>query len=127
VKILYIGVLGLTGVYLRHFISTYYSHGVAEFPVGTFLANSIGCFIAGVVFAFIGHYGHTALLTGLLTGLCGGLTTFSSYNLQFLVLLNQGLYFKGVSYFLLGPFIGIIMIIFGYFISQKLFHLQNIS
>lgn len=126
-KILYIGVLGLTGVYLRHFISTYYTHGVADFPVATFLANSIGCCIAGVVFAFIGQYGQTALLTGLLTGLCGGLTTFSSYNLQFLVLINQGLYSKGIGYFVLGPLVGIIMIIAGYFATQKYLTLQNIS
>ncbi len=52
-----------------------------DFPLGTFLVNAIGCFIIGVIFGFIerGHLlsaGENALL---ITGFCGGFTTFSAF------------------------------------------------
>lgn len=57
----------------------------AGFPWGTLTVNLIGCLVAGLLFGFLGRdgvkYGPELKLL-LITGLCGGLTTFSAFALQ---------------------------------------------
>ena len=67
------------------------------FPMGTFLVNISGCLLIGIFYA-LAERGN--LLTPewrffLITGLCGGYTTFSSYALENMHLLKAGdfLYF----------------------------------
>lgn len=62
------------------------------FPVGTFLVNLTGCLLAGAV---VGIGERHQLLTAdsrllLITGLCGGFTTFSSFSLELVGLLRNG-------------------------------------
>ena len=54
-------------------------HG--SFPMGTFMVNIIGCFIIGL---FFGLLEKAEVMTAqenvlLITGFCGGFTTFSSF------------------------------------------------
>lgn len=118
-KILMIGVLGLFGVYLRYAISIYSTGIDHSNAFATFFANSLGCLIAGIVFALIQIKGDNLIYTAILIGLCGGLTTFSGYNLEFLNQINKALYSKAFFYFLMGPFIGMILISLGYFGTLK--------
>ncbi len=57
----------------------------AGFPWGTLAVNLAGCLAAGLLFGFLGRegvkYGPELKLL-LITGLCGGLTTFSAFALQ---------------------------------------------
>ncbi len=66
----------------------------ATFPYGTLAVNLVGCF-------FIAAIAHTCLVTThisnearlvLMTGLMGGLTTYSSFNLETTTLLRDGAY-----------------------------------
>lgn len=114
-KFLMIGALGLVGIYLRYAIGTNQNAALA-----TFLANTLGCLVAGIVFALLQSRQDNIILTATLVGFCGGLTTFSGYNLEFLNQLNQGLYSKAFLYFVIGPVIGLIAIILGYFSTLKL-------
>jgi len=63
-----------------------------DFPFGTLIVNLVGCFFIGFVHSF-------ATLTVrlspdarifLTTGVMGGLTTYSSFNYEALVMLDQG-------------------------------------
>lgn len=118
-KYLLVGVFGLLGVYLRLFIDTYYSQNGQALPIATFLNNTVGCLLAGLIFGYIHTKGPSAIYTGLLTGLCGGLTTFSGFNLQVLNLFNQGFNTKAMLYLMLSPTIGVIVILGGYQFSLK--------
>ena len=65
-----------------------------RFPHGTLLINVLGSFIIGIV-AGIGLAPgrlplHPDLRTFLMVGLCGGFTTFSSFSLQTLELIQAG-------------------------------------
>jgi CrcB protein len=64
------------------------------FPWGTLLVNVLGSFVIGLIAALTApdgriFMGSTARLA-LMAGICGGYTTFSSFSLQTLSLLNDG-------------------------------------
>jgi fluoride exporter len=62
------------------------------FPLGTFLVNCSGCFLIGVFYSLIAR--HAGLGPDwrlfLITGICGGYTTFSTFSYDGLILLKAG-------------------------------------
>ncbi len=61
-------------------------------PPGTLLANWVGAYIIGLGVAFFASYSAIApeWRLFLITGFCGGLTTFSTFSAELVVLLQQG-------------------------------------
>jgi len=64
------------------------------FPWGTLVVNVLGSFVIGLIAALTApdgriFIGSTARLA-LMAGICGGYTTFSSFSLQTMSLLNDG-------------------------------------
>ncbi len=61
-------------------------------PPGTLVANLIGAYVIGLALAFFAT--HTAISPQwrllIITGFCGGLTTFSTFSAEVVVLLQQG-------------------------------------
>ena len=61
-------------------------------PPGTLVANLIGAYVVGLAIAFFASY--TALAPEwrllIITGFCGGLTTFSTFSAELIPLLQQG-------------------------------------
>ncbi len=55
--------------------------GTSLFPLGTFIANLLGCLLIGYILATLQRYEHISVAWSLLlaTGFCGGFTTFSSF------------------------------------------------
>jgi CrcB protein len=74
----------------------------AGYPLGTLLANIAGSFLLGLL-ARLGLEGKVSPATrlGLTTGLCGGFTTYSTFNYEALSLLADGHLAKGGGYLLL--------------------------
>jgi fluoride exporter len=68
------------------------------FPWGTFLVNVIGSFIIGFFATITGPDGRFFVGTlgrqFVMIGICGGYTTFSSFSLQTLNLMNDGEWFR---------------------------------
>ena len=66
------------------------------FPIGTVLINVIGSFIIGYFGTLTLHSGKYSASDNLrlfvMVGICGGYTTFSSFSLQTLNLMNDGEY-----------------------------------
>jgi fluoride exporter len=63
---------------------------MSQFPIGTFVANVVGCLIIGVVFGLSARYGWFSpeWRLFLATGFCGGYTTFSTFSYENLHLLQ---------------------------------------
>lgn len=61
-------------------------------PPGTLAANLIGAYVVGLAIAFFASYAALAPEWRLLviTGFCGGLTTFSTFSAELIPLLQQG-------------------------------------
>ena len=61
-------------------------------PPGTLTANLVGGYIIGVAMAYFGTYPNLAPEWRLfvMTGFCGGLTTFSTFSAEVTTLLQQG-------------------------------------
>ncbi|MBV5337373.1 MAG: fluoride efflux transporter CrcB [Deltaproteobacteria bacterium] len=62
------------------------------FPTGTLVANLIGAYVVGLAIAFFAAYPAISPEWRLLiiTGFCGGLTTFSTFSAEIAVLLQEG-------------------------------------
>lgn len=60
------------------------------FPLGTLMVNVVGGFLAGVAYVVFGRQPNEAARLLLVTGFLGGLTTFSSFSMESLALLEKG-------------------------------------
>ena len=61
-----------------------------SFPAGTFLANALGCLVLGVVTGWSADALPEHLRVPLATGFLGSFTTFSTFSVESVKLLEQG-------------------------------------
>lgn len=82
----------LAGVYVARYITV-------TFPLGTLLINLTGSLLIGLLYGLAERHAWMTMEWRLLliTGICGGYTTFSSFSFEALILLREGSY---TSFFL---------------------------
>lgn len=73
--IVYLAIACGLGALVRYFFSRY--NQSSKLPLGTLVANLLGCFLIGL---FYNHVESNEVYAILVTGFCGGLTTFSTLN-----------------------------------------------
>ena len=90
--ILAIAVGGSLGALLRWWLGLTLNAYFPAVPPGTLAANLIGGYVVGVAVAFFATYSAIAPEWRLfvITGFCGGLTTFSTFSAEIVGLLQQG-------------------------------------
>ena len=92
---------GALGALTRYKISVFFaSHYISIIPWGTIFANVLGSFLMGVLFIFLQEKLHQyETMRGLLTvGFLGAMTTFSSFSLETLVMIQKGDYLSAFGY-----------------------------
>jgi fluoride exporter len=83
---------GSLGSLLRWWLGTVLNAHFPTVPPGTLTANLVGGYIIGLAVAFFASYSALAPEWRLfvITGFCGGLTTFSTFSAEITLLLQQG-------------------------------------
>lgn len=97
ITIFAISIGGAIGANLRYYAGIWLSN-ISNFPYATLAVNTIGSLIAGILLVIIiekSLLSETYRLL-LLVGLCGSLTTFSSFSLETLALFNTSQYPQAV-------------------------------
>ena len=100
IQILSVGAGGFIGVVLRFLMGKLPFKEMTVFPVNTLLINLIGAFVIGIAVAAGSRYGaeNSSLVLFLKAGLCGGFTTFSTFSLEGLALIQEGHFLIFMAY-----------------------------
>jgi CrcB protein len=114
------GVLGCWARYaMTNLVQTMFGR---DFPFGTLSINVLGSFLMG--FLFIETLERVAmapyLRIGILTGVLGGFTTFSTFAMETLLLAEQGEAGKSILYVVLSNALGIGGALMGAYIARIL-------
>ncbi len=82
---------------LNRLVVLYSSHSVL---LATFIANTLGCFLMGLAYtAFITRFeGVETIKLFVTVGFLGALTTWSTFSMETVILLQQGEFLKGIGY-----------------------------
>jgi CrcB protein len=91
-SILAVSLGAAVGALLRWRLSVWLNAVLPHLPLGTLAANWLGGYAIGIVAAALMHHPELAPAWRLflVTGLLGGLTTFSSFSVEVVTLLQQG-------------------------------------
>src|ERR1700723_3536445 len=91
-SVLAVSIGGMLGCLLRWCLAIFLNRYFPVVPPGTLAANLIGCYIIGVAIAVFSAHPHFAPEWRLFitTGFCGGLTTFSTFSAEVVLLLQSG-------------------------------------
>jgi fluoride exporter len=109
---LLVAVGGAAGSMLRYALQKF---GNQSFPFGTLTVNIAGCFLIGVLWAlFMDRNPDRDLQLLLMTGFCGGFTTFSAFTQESMQLIFSGRYLTMVIYLVVSVAGGLLATALGY-------------
>ena len=117
---LYVAMGGAVGACLRYAMSLWLGGGLL--PWATLATNITGSFVIGLVWGLCAgdewfqNWGRLVLVVGLL----GGFTTFSSFSIDTLNLINAGEYIKAGTYILLSLVLTLSFVFVGFLIGKSL-------
>ena len=89
---LIVGLGGAAGSMLRYGVQKIFPvQATATFPTGTLLVNVAGCFLIGILWGMVSRSltWNEEMKLLLMTGFCGGFTTFSAFTLEGIGLLKE--------------------------------------
>lgn len=115
-QILLVGLGGAIGSIFRFLTSALMTrYALNGFPLGTFVANILGCFILGICVGIFGKNPteNENLRLLFVTGFCGGYTTFSTFASENVQMLQQQNYMMLATYTLVSLLVGFLAVAIG--------------
>lgn len=91
-SLLAVAVGGMLGCLMRWFLALVLNRYFPTIPPGTLAANLIGCYVIGIALAVFTANPVLPIEWRLFitTGFCGGLTTFSTFSAEVVILMQSG-------------------------------------
>ena len=111
------GIGGAIGAMLRYGMTVLGIHLHWSSNLATFLVNIIGSFVMGLL---VSGYEQGTWMMMATVGLCGGFTTFSTFSVQSISLLQEGKWGQATFYILGTLLVCILMAWLGCIVGQKL-------
>ena len=115
--ILLIAIAGAIGTLARYYLGGFVQRaaGAGGFPWGTFSVNMLGCLLFGFVWTLaeekfvIGPQARAVILVGFM----GALTTFSTFSLETVILIEREVYWQAAANVALSLAVGIAFVLAG--------------
>ncbi len=116
-NILFVAFGGSIGSVLRYLTSVVIT--TKKFPLATFSVNLLGSFLIGVLMGYISKQNNTQTWQLLLvTGFCGGFTTFSAFSWDAILRFQQQRYMTAFIYIVGTIVLGLFFTFFGVWIAR---------
>ena len=122
-KFLAVFIGGGFGAVLRYCITFLTKHICNASICGTLTSNIVGCFLIGLIFGITlnkADFLSENLRLLLAVGFLGGLTTFSTLNIEAFELFKNGKFLFGIFYLIFSGIFGVLFTYFGYLLSTKI-------
>lgn len=118
-----VAVGGAIGASLRYLsgVSIVRLVGQTEFPVAIMTVNILGSFLMGVFVVAAAHRGLTHLSPLVMTGMLGGFTTFSTFSLETVTLIERGQIGSAMLYITLSVVLSVAGLALGLFVARSVF------
>jgi CrcB protein len=116
---------GAIGSMCRFWLSGFVAERFGEtFPYGTLIVNLVGSWMIGLAAGWIAHFNDpfwaSAAKQLLMVGICGGLTTFSSFSLQTWNLMLSGRWGSAFTNVLVSTILCLALVAVGWDFGQRL-------
>jgi len=121
-SIIFIAIGGAVGALLRYFTVIGFQHWLGlSFPYGTLIANLVGCFIMGGLYAYSAQWNlPLSMKLGIMVGLLGALTTYSSFSLDTLMLVEKTEYVKAAMNVVLNLAGSLTAVVLGFWLIKQI-------
>ena len=114
IRCIAVGAGGFIGSITRYLLSKVELQKSGDYPLNTLLVNVLGAVLIGVIIAETQKNGMSEnKLLFLKFGLCGGLTTFSTFSVEMYGYLEKGNVVIAIGYAVVSVALSIILLIFG--------------
>lgn len=121
---IWVAVGGILGAVSRSFICRVLADKSLNFPYSTLSVNIIGCFLMGIFIEFFALKAQMPLgIKVLLTsGFLGAFTTFSTFGLDIVMMMNKGAFLNALLYAFLSVILGIFSLYGGLCLVRMFLH-----
>ena len=108
------------GSVLRYAMGRFLNNPENGMPYGTFIANSLGCLLIGIILGLAAKTDSLSQNQTLLlaTGFCGGFTTFSTFAYENHMFLKSGDFTSFALYTIVSFVIGFLAVFFGMYLAK---------
>ena len=103
INLIYVASGGAVGAVLRYLTSNFFRFYFPNFPIGTLFINFIGSFLIGILASNLESRGTSYIFIKyfLIIGILGSFTTFSTFSLETIQLVNDKKLFLSLVYIFL--------------------------
>jgi CrcB protein len=117
-----IGIGGFFGAISRFLLANFMQKSFSTlFPIGTLSVNVVGSFIIGIMAVIFENISAPEYKALIMTGFLGALTTFSTFSLESVTMLQNGDYFRFSLNIILNVTLSIISTIIAITIMKKIY------